>query len=672
MLVCLSQGVWTSSTPLHEGDITSRHSVRSEPAARSLKAEASSDQAPAAAGPREDLADAVVRLAAALTGAFGDEGPQVGAAIDAAERALARWDDEMRALEARVARAGAAVSARELADARAELGLAYLQRGRVTDAVRELERSIALDGRRADVRIRLGLVHESTASRDAAVAAFRAAWAASPADPVAAYHLLRSTRDTADSPDRRAALEVMTAVWRSALTRAPDATARPFPDTSMIDARAAGATIALPAPYARAAALFNRGDFAAAIAEARDALRADPLMADPGRRSARMAQGSAALKAGRVALAIQHFGAVAQEAPASSEAHRLLGVAHWTAYDLEPSLAALDAAIRIAPADERTRVMRVRVLVQMGALDAAVSTLKETIDAVPGSTLARLWLGSVLTSLNRQIEASQALTSPAILLLAGSAPLLVTAATQQDAAADLDAARATLEQAVRASPNSADARVALARVYQNQDRRDEAFVEYAAALLIDPVHPIGHLGIGRIHFDAERYGDAVVALRRLLDLQPGYNLARYALANALLRSGREEEGKRELAEFGRLQAIQSEQKRRAMALDIVKEEAALRAAERKFDRAIELWEQALAQEPTAATHAALAAALAGAGRLDAAVQQYERAASLGAPPDVHRELATLYAALGRQQESAAARARYEQALLVPTAEGSAR
>jgi hypothetical protein len=53
-----------------------------------------------------------------------------------------------------------------------------------------------------------------------------------------------------------------------------------------------------------------------------------------------------------------------------------------------------------------------------------------------------------------------------------------------------------------------------------------------------------------------------------------------------------------------------------------------------------------------------------------ALQHYEKAAAIGGHADVYRQLASLYAKLGRTEDSALARARYEQALLVPVSAGA--
>ena len=77
----------------------------------------------------------------------------------------------------------------------------------------------------------------------------------------------------------------------------------------------------------------------------------------------------------------------------------------------------------------------------------------------------------------------------------------------------------------------------LAGALLQQDRADEAFVEFVAALLIDPRDADAHAGIGQIHLNAGRDDEAVTALRRAVELSPDHTEARYALATALMRLG---------------------------------------------------------------------------------------------------------------------------------------
>ena len=156
--------------------------------------------------------------------------------------------------------------------------------------------------------------------------------------------------------------------------------------------------------------------------------------------------------------------------------------------------------------------------------------------------------------------------------------------------------------------------------------------------------------------------DAVVALERAVALQPANGEARYALATALMRSGRAADAAAHLEAFDRLRAEATNLRRREMAVGVLKEEAALRVSEGAHERAVALWQQVVREEPgVAANHVGLAAALAAAGQLPTAIEQYERAASLNAGPHVYLELAALYDRLRRTEDAVGARDRYERA-----------
>jgi tetratricopeptide (TPR) repeat protein len=154
-----------------------------------------------------------------------------------------------------------------------------------------------------------------------------------------------------------------------------------------------------------------------------------------------------------------------------------------------------------------------------------------------------------------------------------------------------------------------------------------AEVSGVAALLIDPLDADAHAGIGQIHLNAGRYTDAIEALRRAVDVSPNHVEARYALATALMRSGKTREAAQEFERVEDAQRLALAERRRNMSLDVLKEEGALRAAE---------------------------------GRYDLAVGLYEKAATFGNDPAVYRQLADLYSKLGRSSDAARARAMYEK------------
>jgi tetratricopeptide (TPR) repeat protein len=608
---------------------------------------------------------ALTQFAVLLGGSYGDEGPQISGALDVLTRILPEWDRDVAALESR---------ARTATDAQAHVDLArvYLLRGRPTEATKELESAARIDPARGDIPTLLGLMHWKAGRTADAVTAFRLAWGRDRANPVAAYWLLQSAYTVPETEEGAELVRTLTAAYQRALTlkaRGPTPFSTAIPSAPDIG----DAPLLLPAAYANGYARLREGDPNAALAQFRQAARTDPLLSDPAVGTPAMAAGSAALRQGRVAAAREQFRMAAAQVPASSEAHRLLALAALFDFEPERSIEELEAAIRIRPDDERSRVLLARLQHQQGDPAKAEGVLRATIAALPDSSLGRLWLGSTLVALNRDDEGAASLATVAAQPpLTGEARLLSTIATLQQNTGHVSEAIDAFMRSIVLNPNDLEAHLRRARALADS-RQDQAYAEYVAVLLIDPTEPNAYMGIGQLHLNAGRYAEAVTALERLVKLQPTYNEAHYALGTALLRSGRAEDGNRELAEFARVQAKAAEQRRRSLAVDVLKQEAAVHTSQGAFDRAEAVWKQILELEPNVgAHHAALGAVLVKANRLDAAAASYERAAMLGAGPDVYRQLASIYGRLGRQAESTAAREKYERALLVPSASGAAR
>src|SRR5947207_11292882 len=75
---------------------------------------------------------ALRQFAESAGGSYGDEGPRLPSALDAAQRALESWDHSIAIVES------TARSAPGDADARAALGSIYLDRARIQEALKEL------------------------------------------------------------------------------------------------------------------------------------------------------------------------------------------------------------------------------------------------------------------------------------------------------------------------------------------------------------------------------------------------------------------------------------------------------------------------------------------------------------------------------------------------------
>ena len=101
---------------------------------------------------------------------------------------------------------------------------------------------------------------------------------------------------------------------------------------------------------------------------------------------------------------------------------------------------------------------------------------------------------------------------------------------------------------------------------------EDALRELGVAIALDPRDFEAHAAIGRIHLEAGRHAEAVLALRRAIELRPAFHEARYALAMALKQSGRDDEAAKEMEAFERARRESTEDRRRTMAEDTRRQE----------------------------------------------------------------------------------------------------
>src|SRR6185503_8019694 len=140
-----------------------------------------------------------------------------------------------------------------------------------------------------------------------------------------------------------------------------------------------------PVAYAPAFALIRQGKYDEALAKIRDAVAADPLIADRALQSDEAKRGIAALREKNMRLAIVALDAASGRSPQSAEVHRVLGMAFAAAKQFDKSLAQLEEASRLNPRDDRTRIAIADVLVASGKPDAARDSLRQAIRDFPES-----------------------------------------------------------------------------------------------------------------------------------------------------------------------------------------------------------------------------------------------------------------------------------------------
>jgi tetratricopeptide (TPR) repeat protein len=617
------------------------------------------------ADPKTDFIDALGRFSLGLEGTYGDEGKVIWASLDAMERGLKQWDATIRTYEAAMASQISGAEPRLAARMHSALGGVYLDRSRVTDALREFAAAGQLDPDRADVFTLLGLAYNHPLANDpsAATRAFRRASALDPHDPVRAYMLARQLMKVGELEEARKALRVFEENRKlQTADQRRTAVVSPFVRPGLQESPGIE-TFFPPALYAGGFALLQRGDYNRAIAELREEAARDPLAADPVEKMAAMGKAAAAFRDGSVATAVQHLKVAIELTPDRAEPHRILGLVYLADEQYDNAVDEVTDAVRLSPGDERAHLALANAFMETGRYPEAEQALRETIRAFPASGRARYTLGRVYQRQARQREAlsefEEALTFKPLLGLNSLDQTMGALNVRQQ---NFDGAIEAYSRRIDVIPNDADAHQELGETYFRQGSDDEAQAEFEVVLMLKPDHPAAHAALAQLHLRAGRYADALEASRRTLELDPTHKQARYTLATSLMRLGRTEEGKEELQVFERLQGDATAAQARDLELGALKREASASSANGDHGKAVSLLRRALALKPDeAVSHLNLGLALLRAGQPAEAIVHFTSAVGLDAPVEVHKYLAEAYAAIGQIDESRRERALYEAA-----------
>jgi Flp pilus assembly protein TadD len=146
--------------------------------------------------------------------------------------------------------------------------------------------------------------------------------------------------------------------------------------------------------------------------------------------------------------------------------------------------------------------------------------------------------------------------------VAGASIVFAAVGRLHHTALDLEAAARAYERRSALTPQSAPAHLDLATIYQAQDRLDDALVESLAAVLVDPSSAAAFAAAGQLRGDQGDDEGAIALLRSAVRLDANLGAVRYALGRALLRKGRTEEARLEMAAFERIQQAEMDAQRR--------------------------------------------------------------------------------------------------------------
>jgi len=600
---------------------------------------------------------ALQQFTRAQAGTFGDEGPELRLSIASMRETLGRWDAGVQQFESDANRGAPS------AEAHVALATVLLDRHRIDAALRALEAAENQDDNRADIYTLQALAYGVSDRPAEAARALRRASVLGPDNPVTFYtlaqHLVRL--DQTDDATR-AFRDFQRALSRRKGANGSQTSPTPFDRVGLLRQVAGVAPIFPQGRYVDGYAALRTGDYSAAVTAFNDASVDDPIVAGDGAARERVVQAAALIRAGRLDAAIPALHSAATAAPDHAETYRLLGLAYWLDEQQGKSIEHLRSAIRLAPQDERARVMLADVLAGDRRLAEAERELTLAIESGLRSGRIRYALAELYERQSLLPQAARSFHESEIFgPVVGRDQFYRALGSLLVNQADFDGAVAAYTQRIEANPNSGEAHRQLGEIYFLKGRDEEALAEFMAATWLDPRDAKAHAAAGHVQVRRLKYADAVVALERALSLDASLREARYALATSLRRIGKTEEAARELAIFQRQQAEAETIGQLAFQLDALRREASTHLLAGSFDQAIASYEEALKLDPISArSHRDLGLALLRAKRPSAAIEPLRAAQQLDETVEGFAYLADAYNAAGDRDEALRQRALSQQ------------
>lgn len=238
------------------------------------------------------------------------------------------------------------------------------------------------------------------------------------------------------------------------------------------------------------------------------------VAADPARLDARLELGALLLETGRVAAALTELEAAVRIDADSPRARHLLALALHRDGQLRRSLEEYQNAIALTPSDEDLYLELADLLLTGNLEDQAMAILERTVQMFPDSRWARVSLAEVRFDAGRVEDALEDFRIASAL----------------DGAPDLDPDYDRERQAF-----------ILRRIGEMEAhllRFDEALVAYRKVLDLDPENLDAHLGLGRLYLRRNRLEEALDEYEEGVRRDPGSLAARRGLAETYLRMER--------------------------------------------------------------------------------------------------------------------------------------
>jgi tetratricopeptide (TPR) repeat protein len=283
-----------------------------------------------------------------------------------------------------------------------------------------------------------------------------------------------------------------------------------------------------------------------------------------------------------------------------------LGNAYFGAGRWLEALAQYEHALRIEPDDESVRLRIAAVFLEASLAEEADETLTAVSAMFPDSNLPEynqfyFRLAELYAERGRLGDARRVMETAAS--YEGPVDPAVVYKRLGDFQSDLiepDAAREAYARALELDPENLPARTALAGLDLAEGRLEEALDGYRRLLRYDRAAADAYQGMAEAHFAAGRFAEAVTEAEQAVELAPGLAGPHYVLGRALLMTDREAEGRRELAEYTRIQQLVLAADHQARELHAYQSDALVRFYRGRTDDAIAVLRAGIARYPDAA------------------------------------------------------------------------
>jgi tetratricopeptide (TPR) repeat protein len=370
------------------------------------------------------------------------------------------------------------------------------------------------------------------------------------------------------------------------------------------------------------------------------------------------------LRSGQLDAALRELQSATSAHPDEAEIHRLLGLIYSIDDQSGKAIEHLRSAIRLAPAEERARVLLADVLVGERRVAEAERELMQASDSGIRSgqvsyRLTRLYQRlSLLPQAARTFQESEALGP-----IVGRDGFYQSWGSLLVNQADFDGAIAAYAKRVDVNANSAEAHRQLGEIYFLQGRDEEALAEFLVSVWLDDTDAKAHAAAGQAYVRLGKSAEAIASLQRALTIDGSLREARYALGTVLMRSGKAEDARRELDVFARQQSEAEAAGQRDFQLDSVRRQAAKEALAGNHERALALYQDAAAIDPgSARSRRDIGLALLRAKRFSEALEHLSAAQQTEETAEGYALLIDALASLGNVEQAERQRGLYRQYL----------